>query len=185
MKGTSYLFGYGSLVNKSSFERTLGHELPADMFRIEKLHGYVRSWTLCHSIAMYPEKKQALLPPHKKYIVYLDISPLADASIMGSLVEVSSEELERFDKREKNYHRVDVTKNFSFIPSGSNCFVYIGNDENKTDSVPLDQCMIIKEYVELIEKALSEFEPAVIDEYWKTTLSTTVDIVSVPGFYGT
>lgn len=180
----SSLFGYGSLINKSSFERTLGHELPEEMFRIVRLNGYVRSWSLCHSIDMYPGNKRELLPPNKKYIVYLNITPSINSSIVGSLVEVTSQELARFDKRERNYHKIDITDNLNFTYQNTRGYVYIGNDENNSDKVLLSECLIVKEYVEIIDKALDVFEPSVIDEYWSTTLDTTIDIISVPGFYG-
>lgn len=177
------IFGYGSLMNKASFERTLGRRIDPSEFSWNYLNGYARSWTLYHEVKNLPEEKKLLLPPTKKYIVYLDITPKANSKIIGSLVTISSQELLKFDAREINYDRIDVTDNLDAIPDGITVYTYIGNKRYKTALVPLSECVIIKEYIEIVESGVNNLCEADRDEFWKSTIRTDIDIVSVPGFY--
>jgi cation transport regulator ChaC len=178
------IFGYGSLISKTSFEYTLGRSLSDYEFSLGYLNGYARSWTLFHKIKNYPKEKRLLMPLGKKYIVYLDITPMDNSRIMGSIVNVSDQEILRFDNRERNYDRVDVTKNLGQPPEEMTVYSYIGDEKHKTTLVPTSECVIVKEYISTIENGLESFDVSAKTDFWNSTIQTDIDVVSIPGFYG-
>jgi len=177
------IFGYGSLLNKKSFEKTLGTEIAEDKFQVTYLHDYVRSWTLYHNLSSYPVERKRLFPKNKKYIVYLDISEDKGNKILGSLVPVTPRQLENFDMRELNYFRRNVSNKLEFNHIGTEGHVYIGCPNFKTELIPVEECVIVKEYIEIVEKGLDELSGECKKEFWESTLPTDIDIISVPGFY--
>lgn len=193
MNEVCFIFGYGSLMSKSSFEKTLGRSLQDGEFNLALLHGYRRAWTLCHSILMYPKKKRELLPCEKKYITYLDVIPSSECGtchvgeyMIGSIVKVTSKELAQFDLRERGYHRIDVSNHISLVNGGRvflPCYIYIGNDESKIHHYPISECAILQEYQEIISSALSDLCRVVANNYWQSIERSSVDVVSAPKFF--
>lgn len=177
------IFGYGSLINKVSFEKTLGTNISEQDFKITYLNDYVRSWTLFHELDKYPEKRRKLFPSSKKYIVYLDVSESLGNKILGSLVHVSPQQLKNFDKRELNYFRKDVSDKLDYNHVGTKGHVYIGSSNFKTNLVPIEQCVIVREYVDIVKKGLENLDEGLVEEFWATTLSSEIDVLSIPGFY--
>jgi cation transport regulator ChaC len=178
------IFGYGSLISKTSFEYTLGRSLSDDEFSLDYLNGYARSWTLFHKIKNYPKEKRLLMPLGKKYIVYLDITPMDNSRIMGSIVNVSDQEILRFDNRERNYDRVEVTKILDNPPEEMTVYAYIGDEKHKTTLVPTSECVIVKEYIITIENGLESLDGSAKTDFWNSTIQTDIDVISIPGFYG-
>ncbi len=84
-----YIFGYGSLINAASRQRTgqTGRAVPAIA------HGFQRSWGKV-------DGSYQLSP--------LVVSP-GDGSCNGVVIEVPDQELVEFDRRERGYHRVEVS----------------------------------------------------------------------------
>jgi len=164
-------------------KKTLGVKLSDEDFRIAYLKDYVRSWTLYHDLNSYSEERQKLVPSNKKYVVYLDISEDPGNEIFGSLVHVTPQQLSNFDKRELNYYRLNVSDKLDFNHSGTEGQVYIGCSYFKTNLVPIEECVIVKEYIDIVEKGLEKLGEGFSQKFWRTTQPTEIDILSILGFY--
>jgi hypothetical protein len=100
--GSSFLFAYGSLVNRASAERALGRPVsPGDLLFAE-LAGYRLAWS---------SRQRVQVPALGRSVdaAFLNIEPDPDAFVPGVLMAVSDEELARVATREKGYRRVDVS----------------------------------------------------------------------------
>jgi gamma-glutamylcyclotransferase (GGCT)/AIG2-like uncharacterized protein YtfP len=119
-----YVFGYGSLL-----ERHDGAGEPA----ICELAGYRRVW----NVAMDNTKT---LPGYKHYVdrktgtrgawfvTFLNIvpDPDPDAAVNGVLFEVDAALLDRLDRRERNYERIDVSSQIAGALDGR-AWAYVGS----------------------------------------------------------
>jgi hypothetical protein len=130
-KGTQFVFGYGSLIAWA--RPVLTRELKADGF-IADLAGLRRVW----GVAMDNRRD---LPGYKYYtdaggrrpdvfVAYLDLVPAhpapgePPAKLNGVCLPVDDAALERLDRRERNYERVDVSDRVA--ADGARVWAYIG-----------------------------------------------------------
>ena len=87
----NYMFGYGSIMNKTSLMKTLND--PSDAVSAT-LRGYQRKCNATHGGEPY---------------LYMNIVEQPDFSVEGVLVPLTDEELVRMKERELGYEAVDVT----------------------------------------------------------------------------
>jgi hypothetical protein len=130
-KGTQFVFGYGSLIARLG--PVLTRELRADGF-VADLAGLRRVW----GVAM---DNRLDLPGYKYYtdgdgrrpevfVAYLDLvaaHPSPDdppAKVNGVCLPVDDATLERLDRRERNYERVDVSDRVA--AAGARVWAYMG-----------------------------------------------------------
>jgi cation transport regulator ChaC len=117
--GRDYVFGYGSLLERR-----------ADAPLLCELAGYRRTW----NVAM---DNTRTLPGYKHYVeratgvrgewfvTFLNIVRDPDATVNGVMFEADTEMLERLDRRERNYDRVEVTAQLS-APADARVWAYVG-----------------------------------------------------------
>ncbi len=120
---TARVFGYASLVLDAG-----GAGRPA------RLPGYRRVWGVAtdnvHSIPgykMYLRRPQGTRPA--VYVAFVDLEPHEGSAVNGLLRPVSPGELERLDRRERNYDRVEVTGQIEGCDG--RVFTYIGSADGR------------------------------------------------------
>ncbi|PCI49953.1 MAG: hypothetical protein COB49_04400 [Alphaproteobacteria bacterium] len=136
-----YIFGYGSLVDPESFRRTRNSDgpVPGD-FRAVKLKGYQRIWNVAmdNSLRLQGYKYYIDLStkaPVDGFVVFLNViknQPCengASTGVFGALIPVKAEDLAKFDARERNYNRINVTTEIVDVPEGAIVYTYIGKPE--------------------------------------------------------
>jgi hypothetical protein len=97
----SWLFAYGSLVNRASAARALGRlPSPAELVPAE-LAGYRLAWSSRQRV--YVEATGQMIDA-----AFLNLEPAPHSAAQGLLIPVSGDELERVAKREKGYRCIDV-----------------------------------------------------------------------------
>jgi gamma-glutamyl AIG2-like cyclotransferase len=99
-----HVFGYASLVTDAE-----GHDVTT-----AELPGHRRVWGVAtDNTRAIPGYKMYLLRSDGTrpavYVAFLDLAPDPVLSVTGLVRAVSEEELERLDRRERNYRRVDVS----------------------------------------------------------------------------
>lgn len=95
-----YVFGYGSLMNEESLQKTLpGKKITA----WATLKGYRRAFN------------KAGRRGHR----YLNLKPDQNAQVKGVLIQVAEYELEELKKREEGYNLVEITHQVEEMPSES------------------------------------------------------------------
>lgn len=149
--GEHAIFGYGSLLSVASLERTLGRPYGGP-FVVCAIDGWRRRWNVAmpNDVFAYRDK-DAWVTPAK--IFYLNVEPEAGALVNGILFVVNSDDLERFDRREWIYDRVNVTSVLRGVHvDGGAAWVYRGKPEHVfTHPTSPSEGAIRRTYIDILD----------------------------------
>jgi len=161
------VFGYGSLMNMMSAEKTLHRVMHQGDFKSAVLHGHSRSWTAPSCIRLQHESGR-YLPCDG---LFLDLSPSHTQSCNGVVVEVSELELAKLDVREHGYVRtvVELELEGVLLVEG---FTYMMPIEAKQH-----EGIIPARYIRMIDEALASFPASFSDTFWETTQTSDAPVV--------
>lgn len=187
MYGTDFVFGYGSLMNLKNLQQYLGRDLtPESDYRVCGLRDFYRCW----NVAM---DNRLDLPNYKYYIeaetgnrpasfvTFLNIRPTQGKTIIGILFRVSSQELKKLDRRERNYQRIEVTKRIEQRVGGK-VWVYIGlesAEKRYQEGLRQDRGMIAQDYVDSIHNGYRLWGEEIWLNYVETTDKPKVPILKL------
>jgi cation transport regulator ChaC len=150
-----YVFGYGSLVNAGSIAQTLQRPLSPTEGPFEAdLKAWVREWNVGSDASTHPERvwEDERGQRFTGVTTYLGLREQPDDSCNGAVFQVSNRDLALLDVRERNYRRVDVTRQVTWAGKPDTCAVYT--------YVPLEQATA------RFREALSASRAVVRREYW-------------------
>jgi len=157
-----YLFGYGSLINPKSIKRTLGREIKAEDLIEALIHDYVRKWQLVDWV-MFGENNLGRPIP----AIFLDLMRQVGAKTNGILIPISEEELNKMDKRERNYDRVNVS---NLIKPNMSEYIYTYFGKKEHTSPPKESCVLI-EYEKIIDEGFNFWSKAFKQHYYESSIS--------------
>jgi hypothetical protein len=168
-RGEAALFGYGSLLLKTSMERTLGRPYDRQRF-VCHVKGWRRTWD-----SIYPNQRYYYLDGsggkvYPKNILYLNISRSA-TTMNGVVYVISDSDLAGFDNREAVYDRVDIRGQVTGIEvKGGPVWAYAGKPEFLlTQPVSAAEAAIRRGYIDIVERGLSELGAAFTADYRAST----------------
>jgi cation transport regulator ChaC len=131
MSQPHFVFGFGSLVKEAGLRKFLRRNAnrPVESC-ICQLQGYRRCWNVAmdntqnlHSYKYYLDLGTGYRP--EVYVTFLNIRSAVGYEITGILFQVTEEELQMLDARERNYTRKEVSSAIS-LPSAGKVWVYEG-----------------------------------------------------------
>ena len=155
-----HVFGYGSLINPASVNRTLGRAEPPSDMRVAELSGYQRCWQLLVARRFTDDPPGVLTP-----CIVLDIVRHDGAAMNGVLVPVSRAELALLSRREAKYDRVDVTDHITPTPDRT-VYTYIGRPQHTR---PPADAAIPGVYMKIITDAFALWGKAFAERFVATT----------------
>ena len=169
------LFGYGSLMLKSSFAEDLTTQPYTDPFIQCSLKGYKRSWGV-----HYPNDEEDVFdaldgsePFTPEYLTYLNIEKAKDSKVNGILaIAHIGEELEKFDYRESQYNQIKINDILEGVTvEGGPAYAYTGKSDSSwhTDSKEPKTSVITWDYLYIVQKALNEQDEAFGADYFNST----------------
>lgn len=181
------VFGYGSLVDPDSAARTLGrpvgHVWPA------RLTGWRRRFSTARdnlrSEKTFARAADGWIPAT---VLALNLERDTDGraeSPNGALIEVDTSELDRLDRRELRYDRVDVTDDvrseFDLGVAGGRArtaqvFAYVAKAHHLAVQPPAE-AVILASYVAAVEGAFESLGPHGLATYRRTTGSPPVEVI--------
>ena len=130
---THYVFGYGSLVNVDLLEQFLNRKINPCDWKLCNLNGFRRIWNIAmdnylnlSGYKYYIDSKTGRRL--KIYVVFLNIYQVKQELVNGIIFKVTSSELKKIDKRERNYERININK-FLDLNLTQPCWTYIGLKE--------------------------------------------------------
>jgi cation transport regulator ChaC len=153
MSEKNYIFGYGSLINSKSRDTTgaTNTVLPV------RIKGLKRTWTQ---------------PIHADKVIALEVKESKDCTCNGVLLEIPSEELPKFDKREAGYTRIafpwskiDIRDLQKPVDKSGKVWVYV---KAKEQTMP-PEYKIIQSYVDVILSGCLEYGEEFTREFIETT----------------
>ena len=180
-----WVFGYGSLVDPSSFGATIGRELQPgiDFFEAE-VAGLGRRWNygVMHASASGPGAGGATVD---YTIVALGVVGDSAEAVNGVVGWVEPDELALLDRRERHYDRVDVTDRTTVggsLQVSGPVAVYgprpeaIAHYERARDA---GRAAIEQRYWDLVDHAFAAFGPEAHARYHSTTPAPDVPVLRI------
>ncbi|WP_172200055.1 gamma-glutamylcyclotransferase [Campylobacter sp. RM16188] len=142
-----YIFGFGSLINLKSAQKSFTRILTQDNLIPIKIKGYRRVWNAVSHINFDKEQVKG---------VFLNIKEDANSEIWGVAIEVKNDEFEELKLREKNYSQICINKeqildeNFNaeltaFITTNEE---FIAHKGDKNSFIPIKYINIIKDAID-------------------------------------
>jgi cation transport regulator ChaC len=171
------IFAYGSLASLASAERTLGR--PVEHAAAARLPGWRRRWsTVRDNLAAektFARPDDGTLPP---FCLGLNLEPAAAPAPNGVLVEVTEAELERLDRRELRYRRVEVSREVATADAHpfEGVVTFVARVENFAPSPPAG-AVILAPYVRAVEAAFDALGPGQLDLFRETTGPYPVEVI--------
>jgi hypothetical protein len=105
-------------------------------------------------------------------VAFLDLVEAADNAVEGALLAVDAAGLAAFDKRERQYERIDVTANVDPTPNGP-VWAYVGRAPGRArvaaGRAGKAEVAIQRAYVELVEAAFAALGDGALARYRAST----------------
>jgi len=158
-----YIFGYGSLVNINSAQKSFKRELKDKDFIPVVLNGYKKSWNSIEYIVFEDEDKIS-------NGVFLNLTKCENSKTVGVLLEITKQEFEFLKLREKNYSCIELfSKNIDGFNSDQKIYTFVTTNKRKIANIGQKDCVIPKKYIDLLENGLSiyseDFRKKFINSY--------------------
>lgn len=168
MKGQIALVGYGSLMSRSSLERTLGRTYTGPFLQCT-VRGWRRTWDAAvPNRKFYAERVEGRITP--RAILYLNVTRDPPTTINGVIFVVNQEELAAYDQRESIYERVDVRADLDVEVEGGPIYMYVCRPVFRLphSRSPADAAVRVT-YLRLIEEGLAELDQEFRQQYEEST----------------
>jgi hypothetical protein len=170
------LFGYGSLVNAASLAGTLGR--PVEVAGPARLVGWRRTWGLARDNELSEKTFGLADGTRPAFCLGLDVVPDAAAPAPnGALLSVTEAELDRLDRREIRYERVDVSDAIEADVAVDRVVTYRARPEHRCDAPP-PGAVVIGAYLEAVEAAFDALGPGELERFRTTTGPPPAEIVA-------
>jgi len=163
------IIGYGSLMNRESMERSLGHPYSREPIDIS-LENWQRTWNVAMpNDAFYLSTPQGKVFPKK--VAYLNIQKAPGKSMNATLFVIKRNELDAFNRREWIYNPVDLAENLKGAKiTGGPVIAYVGKEEYLVGpEIHFPEVGVRKSYFDTVENALAQKPQAYRDQFHSST----------------
>ena len=155
-----YLFGFGSLINLASAQKSFQRVLTQNDLIPVKIKGYERVWNALESIQFGEEKVNG---------VFLNIQKKEDSILNGVVIEISKEELEILKLREKNYSCITIKSSDVLDKSfDDDLIAFMTTNDEKLAKIGDTNSFIPAKYIEVVKEGLKNYDDNFIKEFEKT-----------------
>lgn len=155
-----YLFGFGSLINIKSAQKSFNRVLTQDDLIPVKIKGYKRVWNSIENIKFEDDKEVNG--------IFLNLEKDEKSFVNGVVIQISSDEFEILKLREKNYSCVRI-KADDILGHKLNedviAFMTKNNDKIAKDGD--ENCYIPSQYIDILTQAFENYDNNFVDEYKK------------------
>ena len=164
------VFGYGSLINLKSAERTLGRTIDEKDVSLVEIRDYTRMWGVVGNVIVHNNAGVRFVNA-----VFLDIQKKPNEFVNGILIPVSSTELGLLDERERFYRRVNVSHEIYPKQEEKTVFAYVGRSElfvrNYHDPV------ILKKYQNIVSEGVTHWGEGFAHRFQTTARPHTFRVI--------
>jgi hypothetical protein len=155
-----YLFGFGSLINLTSAQKSFKRVLTQDDLIPVKIKGYARVWNAIESIQFEDELVNG---------VFLNIQKNQNSILDGVVIELSPEELEILKLREKNYSCITIeSKDILNRDFKSDLIAFMTTNEKKLAKIGDLNTFIPAKYIQIIKEALKNYDDDFVKGFKKS-----------------
>jgi hypothetical protein len=163
------LFAYGSLVSATSAAGTIGSGPPE--LHPAVLTGWRRGFTLIRDNRAcektFARSDDDSVPDH---VLALNVDPGTPSDLVnGALIDVAEADLERLDRREIRYRRIEVGAVLGGAgPRFDRVFAFVARPDHHAPSPP-PGAVVLNSYERTVEDAFAGLGPGELDRYRDTT----------------
>jgi len=158
-----YIFGYGSLVNIKSAQKSFKRELQQEDFIPVVVNGYKKVWNAIEYIIFEKEEKVT-------NGIFLNLekgSTLSTCSTCGTLLKITQEEFNFLKLREKNYSCIEI-ESISGFETNEKIYTFMTTNKEKLANKYSKNCFIPKNYIKLLEEGLKPYSNEFKEEFIKS-----------------
>jgi hypothetical protein len=154
-----YLFGFGSLINinsaQKSFQRILKQE---DLIPVQ-IKGFQRVWNALESIKFEEELVNG---------VFLNIEKNPKNTLYGIVIKITAEELEVLKLREKNYSCITIGSNDVLNRDfDSDLIAFMTTNNEKIAKKDDKNCFIPSKYIDIVNEGLENYDESFVNDFKK------------------
>lgn len=153
-----YLFGYGSLINLKSAQKSFTRELTQEDLIPVNVKGYEKIWNSIEHIQFDGVDING---------VFLNLKKNENAVTNGVVVKITDEELEMLKLREKNYSCITIPASNANIDLDSDMIAFMTTNEDKIAKQGDKSCFIPAKYIDLLTQPLQYYSDDFVNEYKK------------------
>ena len=152
-----YLFGFGSLINLASAQKSFKRVLTQNDLKPVKIKGYERVWNAIESIAFEEEKVNG---------VFLNIQKNKNSILNGVVIEISNEELEVLKLREKNYSCITISSNNILNKDFKDDLIaFMTTNEEKIAKQNDKNSFIPLKYIDILNEGLKNYDESFVNNF--------------------
>ncbi len=184
MSETTYVFGYGSVVDPDRLRTFLGRSsFRPGHYHFCHVRGYRRTWNIAmdnrvdiSGYKYYLDKGTTHRP--SLFVTFLNVYASPESRIGGLLFAVSAPELRHLDNRERNYRRIDISHQME-RPVEGRVWLYRGRPEAEArfrTGQRQGQVVIARAYYRQVHEAFRRFGDPALADYLASTDAPTVPL---------
>ena len=153
-----YLFGYGSLINLKSAQKTFTRKLfQSDLIPVT-IKGYDKVWNSIEFISFEDDISVNG--------IFLNLKKDETKSTNGVVIKITNEELEVLKLREKNYSCITI-KSTSVINANlsEDIVAFMTTKEDKVAKKRTENCYIAEKYIDILTDAFASYDKNFVQKY--------------------
>lgn len=164
-----YLFGYGSLINLVSAQKSFKRELKQEDLIPVNIKGYEKVWNSIEFIE-FEDKKEV-------NGIFLNLNKDEKKSTNGVVVKITDEELELLKLREKNYSCITISSsNVLNKELDEDIIAFMTTNEKRVANKSTENCFIPAKYIDILTDAFKFYEDDFVNEYKKCLENLPFDL---------
>ena len=155
-----YIFGFGSLVNINSAQKSFKRELKHEDFIPVIANGFKKVWNSIEHVVFEGEEEIS-------DAIFLNLEKDSSESTNGVLLKISQEEFEFLKLREKNYSCIEVDSIKGF-ETDEKIYTFMTTNPKKIAKLENKNAYIPKRYIKLVEDGLNPYSKEFKEEFIKS-----------------
>jgi hypothetical protein len=156
-----YLFGFGSLINLQSAQKSFKRVLSQNDLIPVKVIGYKRVWNSIENIKFEDNKEVNG--------VFLNLEKDENAFVNGVIVKINQSEFEILKLREKNYSQIKIKANDILdYDLDEDVIAFMTTNDQKIAKIGDRTCFIPSLYIDILTNAFVNYSEDFVLEYKKS-----------------
>ena len=157
-----YLFGFGSLINLKSAQKSFTRVLSQNDLIPVEIKGYKRVWNSIENIKFKDNDEEI-------NGVFLNLQKNENASVNGVIIKITQSEFEILKLREKNYSQIKIKStdilNYNL---DEDLIAFMTTNDEKIAKKEDENCFIPSLYIDILTDAFVNYSEDFVSKYKKS-----------------
>lgn len=154
-----YLFGFGSLININSAQKSFKRVLKQEDLIPVQIKGFQRVWNALESVKFDKDLVNG---------VFLNIEKNPQNTLYGVVIKITAQELEVLKLREKNYSCINISfKDVLNRDFDSDLIAFMTINKEKIAKKDDENCFIPSKYIDILNEGLKNYDEFFVNDFKK------------------